>query len=133
MSILSKPFDPDVGPTALVRVSPQGDPTRSLEIPMLLDTGADGCCLAEPVVSALNLLPVARIKVHNTSGGGSQLVYAIDISIALDDGNWSASGIPITPIKDYRNARVRGLIGRNVLREFDFLVYRNNTFQLRGL
>lgn len=129
MAVLTRTYDPSEGPVLQLEIVPAGEDCGAM-FPLLLDTGADGSSISSDVIEALKL---TRLGMRNTfASGGKQTgmpTYLVDLVLPFGDKPLSMKDIVVAEFR-YLKPSMRGLIGRDIMCQGNFLMTREHTFTL---
>jgi hypothetical protein len=90
---------------------------QPIQLRMLLDTGASGCCINTGMLAPLGLTPSGTIQVHTPTTGNTPVqCNQFDVSLVIAHPV-NPFFMPIMPITECRPlmGNIQGLIGRDVL------------------
>jgi hypothetical protein len=116
------PFELGPGGSVAVRVRLNGGG----DVPFLLDTGATGTSVFEPLVAALGLRPVARRLVVTSVGRETRTVVRLGrVTVGAADREGLLATVVPTPETALTGAGVQGILGQDFLSSFNYtLDYR---------
>ena len=126
MPVLSRNFNPRIGPLIQVIVAPPGqvrplaghtvqEARKALNVyELLVDTGADTTCISKEVVDSLELSPQGTIPMTTPDGLSYPSTYLADIAIPFGEMVFTLESQQVIEFKgDTKN--YKGLIGRDIL------------------
>lgn len=117
-------------PPVVERLQSEGKKSPSKKVIALIDTGASGSCINEPISKELGLIVRDIVPVQTPSGTSKQGVYDVGFLLILP-------GIITSPLiiqalsSDLTNQPYQALIGRDIL-NYCTLIYNgwDNSYQL---
>lgn len=121
MAVLTRTFDPLEGPILTVTVCPQGR-DNGVEVPLLMDSGADASSISRDVISALSLPPIGKRQTFASGGNqGETHTFLVDIIVPFDEAPFRFVDVVVSEFR-YQKPSIRGLLGRDILCKGNFLM-----------
>ena len=139
MSIISKQYDPAIGPIIQTTVSAPGNTSEGVVVNLLVDTGATLSSISREVADRIKIKSTSQTEIYTPSGIAQSQTYVCDIGVLFGELSPESPNAVQTNIVIFSNLSViefRGstsnysrLLGRDVICKGYLHVGFDNRFQ----